>query len=149
MTGKLQEKLERIQEDREGVQARLKELSNVEEQARRLRKIPRLVEEYLTDLPYLIDRMPIIREHETIPAGRTPDNPLGIYELTPDSIRSKGEEELEVERRAALEARRDRFREIYTALGLTVVCYQDRSLEIRWGDGCSVWRRGTAACCRA
>ena len=91
----------------------------------------------------------MIRDHETIPAERTPDNPLGIYELTPDSIRHKDEEELEAQRQAALDARRDRFREIYTALGLTVVCYRDRSLEIRWGSGCSEWRRFTAACCRA
>jgi hypothetical protein len=93
LTGKLQEKLDLIQEDREDVKARLEEVSDVEEQARRLREIPRLVEEYLRDLPHLIDRTPVIREYETIPAERTPDNPLGIYELTPASIRYKDEEE--------------------------------------------------------
>ena len=149
LTGKLREELDRIQEKREDIAARLEEVSDVEEQAARLREIPRLTEEYLADLPNLIDRMPTIREYETVGAERTPDNPLGIYELTPERIRYKGEEELEAQRRTALEARRDRFREIYTALGLTVVCYADRSLEIRWGGGCSEWRRGISACCKA
>jgi hypothetical protein len=44
---------------------------------------PALVEEYLEDLPYLVDQIPLIREYETISAERTPENPLGIYTLTP------------------------------------------------------------------
>ena len=95
----------------------------MEEQARRLREIPRLVEEYLTDLPYLIDRMPVIREYETVPPE---DGSLPIYTLTPERIRYK-DEELGSQRRDAL----------------------DRSLEIRWGGVRSEWRRGTSACCRA
>ena len=65
--------------EKEGVQARLEEVSDVEEQARRLREIPRLVEEYLTDLPYLIDRMPVIREYETVLPERAEDGSLPIY----------------------------------------------------------------------
>ncbi|MDQ4105719.1 MAG: hypothetical protein M3157_00890 [Actinomycetota bacterium] len=107
-----------------------------------------MVEEYLRELQGLIEGTGTpIREYETLPAERTAENPLGAYTLTPERIRHKDEEELETERRAALEQRRDRFREIYSALGLTVVCHQDRSLEIRWGNGCSEWRRGTSRCC--
>lgn len=122
----------------------------MEEQARKLQEIPRLVEEYLHDLPYLVDGTGTpIRDYEILPAERTAVNPLGAYRLTPERVRHKTEEELEAERRAALEERRDRFREIYSALGLTVVCHQDRSLEIRWRNGCSEWRKGTSGYCTA
>lgn len=144
---KFREELERIQDEREDVLARLEEVSDVEEQARKLREIPRLVEEYLRDLPGLIDPQPLLRDHGTVPAERTEDNPLGAYRLTPERVRHKTEEELEAERRAALEERRGRFREIYSALGLTVVCQRDRSLEIRWGSRCSEWLKGTSGCC--
>ena len=78
----------------------------------------------------------------------TEDNPLGAYTLTPERVRHKDEEKLEAERRATLEARRDQFWEIYTALGLNVACYL-RSLDIRWSGGCSRWPRGTSECCTA
>ncbi len=106
-----------------------------------------MVDGYLADLPHLIDPEATIREYETRGAEKTPDNPLGAYRLTPENIRQKDTEQLEAERRASLEARRDRFREIYTALGLTVVCYQDRSLEIRWNGSCPEWHKGTFGCC--
>ncbi len=137
LTEKLQEKLDYIQGERENVLARLEEVSDVEEQARKLRELPQLVEEYLADLPHLVGREKVLREYETVPEPRTRENPLGTYTLTPERIRHKDEEELQAERRVALEARWDRFREIFAALGLTAVCYQDRSLEIRWGNGCS------------
>jgi len=80
-----------------------------------------MVEQYLADLPHLITWMPTIREYETIPAERTENNPLGAYTLTPERVRHKDEEKLEAEQWVTLEARRDWFRKIYTALGLTVV----------------------------
>ncbi len=147
LTEKFQEELDRIQDERENVRGRLEGVSDVEEQARKLREIPRLVEDYLRDLPYLVDFSPVVREYEVVPpkgAGR-----LEPFTLTPERIRYKGEEELEAERRAVLEARRDRFREIYSALGLTVVCRADGTLEMRWRGGCSEWRKGTSACCTA
>ena len=108
-----------------------------------------MVKEYLADLPHFIDPEATIREYETVPEPRTDGNPLGAYRLTPERVHHKDEEKLEAERQATLEARRDRFREIYTALGLTVVCYQDRSLGIRWSGGCSRWHKGTFGCCTA
>lgn len=143
---KFRDELDRIQEERERVQERLEEVSDTEEQARRLREIPRMVEEYLADLPHLIDPEATIREYETVPEPRTEGNPLGAYTLTPESIRHRDAEQLEAERRANLEARRDRFREIYAALGISVVVNKDRSLEIRWSGGCSRWHRGTSEC---
>jgi hypothetical protein len=75
---------------------------------------------------------------------------LELFTLTPGRVRYKDEEaELEKERRAALKARRDRFREIYSALELTVVCRRDGTLEMQWrgSPGCSEWRKGSAECC--
>ena len=106
-----------------------------------------MVKEYLADLPHLIDPEATIREYETVPEPRTDGNPLGAYRLTPERVHHIDEEKLEAVRQATLEARRDRFREIYTELGLTVVCYQDRSLGIRWSGGCTEWHKGTFECC--
>ena len=74
---------------------------------------------------------------------------ISRHRLTPERIRRKDEDQLEAERQAALEARRERFREIYTALGIGVVVNKDRSLEIHWSGGCSRWHRGTFGCCTA
>jgi hypothetical protein len=87
------------------------------------------------------------RTNETVPEPRKEDNPLGAYRLTPENIRHKDAEQLEAERRASLEARRERFREIYTALGISVVVHKDRSLEIRWNGSCPEWHKGTFGCC--
>ncbi len=148
---KLREKLDALAAEREGLEARLAMLADGEVRLRELEGLPELVEEYLRDLPEFLgaDSERWLREYETIPEARTEDNPLGLYTLTPERIRHKDGEQLEAERRAALEERRDRFREIYSALGLTVVCHRDRSLEIRWGNGCSEWRKGTSGCCTA
>jgi len=147
LTEKFREELEHIQGEREDVHARLEEVSDVEEQARKLREIPVLVERYLRDLPYLVDFSPVVREYEVAPPEGV--GTLEPFTLIPTSVRYKDEAELEEERRAALEARRDRFREIYSALGLTVVCCRDGTLEVqcRGGPGCSEWRKGTSGYC--
>ena len=149
LTEKFRDELGRIEDEREDVQNRLEEVSDTEEQARKLREIPRMVDEYPADLPHLLDPDATIREYETVPEFCTEANSLGAYTLTPQNIRYKDAEQLEAERRANLEARRDRFREIYTALGISVVCQENRSLEIRWSGGCSRWHKGTSECCTA
>lgn len=107
-------------------------MSDTEARIRRLNELPRLVEEYLADLPYLIGERYPLREYETVLDERTPENPLGLYTLAPDRIRYKTEEEMDSERRAALSVRAEKFRGIYSALGLAVVIHADRSIEIRW-----------------
>jgi hypothetical protein len=98
---------------------------------------PALVEEYLKDRPYLVDRMPVIREYETIGAERTPENPLGIYPLTPARIRFLSEDEGAARRRAA------RFRELYAILGLRAAVHADGTLEITVG---ATNRKGVMPC---
>jgi hypothetical protein len=79
------------------------------------------------------------REYETVGAERTPDNPLGLYTLTPEGIRYLTEKELEEKRRAAEEERAARFRELYAMLDLKVACHKDGSLEVSWGGDYSNW----------
>jgi len=55
----------------------------LEGKLRELEELPNLVEEYLRDLPYLVGRRRVMRDSDTIPEERTPDNPLGLYLLTP------------------------------------------------------------------
>lgn len=136
---RLRQKLASIAEERLGLEARLAELSDSEERVRRLEELPALVEEHLKDLPRLVSRSRVIREYETVGAQRTEDNPLGIYTLTPESIRYLTEKELEAKRRDAEEERSARFRELYAMLDLRVVCHKDRSLEVIWGGDCSSW----------
>jgi site-specific DNA recombinase len=130
---KLREKLDEVRAQREGLQARLTLLADGQRRLRELEELPLLVEEYLKDLPYLVDRMPIIREYETIDAERTEENPLGIYTLTPERIRLLPEEEVAARRRAAEAARGARFRELYAMLGLRAAVYADGTLEITVG----------------
>ena len=101
-------------------------------------KVPR-PQAHLRDLPHLVGRESVVREYETVGAGRTEENPLGLYKLTRESIRYLGEEELEAKRREAEEEQAARFRELYAMLDLRVVCHKDRSLEVTWGGDCSEW----------
>jgi hypothetical protein len=130
---KLREKLDGVREEREGLAARLAMLADGESRLRELEELSALLEDYLKDLPYLMDQMPIIREYETISAERTPENPLGIYTLTPDRIRLLSEEEAAKWRRAAEAARGARFRGLYAMLGLRAAIHADGTLEIAVG----------------
>jgi len=76
-----------------------------------------------------------VRDHETVPAERTPDNPLRIYTLTPDRIRPKTAEEIEGERLAAENERSARLRHVYEAIGLAVTAHKDGTLLLRWSCG--------------
>jgi hypothetical protein len=127
-------------EERSDLERRLAELADGEERLRELETLPELVEEYLRDLPYLLDLKPVVREYETSAPESTKDDPLGgLYTITPERIRMLPEEELAEKRRAAEEVRARRFRELYAMLYLKVVCHKDRSLEVSWGADCREW----------
>jgi hypothetical protein len=130
---KLREKLDEVCKEREDLEARLAMLADGESRLRELEELPALVEEYLRDLPHLVERMPLVREYETVPEPRTPENPLGIYTLTPERIRHLSEEELAEKRREAEVARGARFRQLYAILGLSVAVHADGTLDITVG----------------
>ena len=130
---KLREKLDGVREEREGLEARLAMLAEGESRLRELEELPELVEDYLKDLPHLVDRMPVIREYETIGAERGEGGSLPIYTLTPERICHLPEEEVARRKHEAEAARGMRFRELYTPLGLRAAVYADGALEITVG----------------
>ena len=121
-----------------------KELAESGDHAARLREMESLaarVDEYLRDLPELVGWERVVREYETVPKERAEDNPLGVYTLAPEAIRERTPEETEELRERAERERSVRFRDLYEALDLRVVCHKDRSLEVFWGGSyCSVLR---------
>jgi len=76
-----------------------------------------------------------VREHATVPEERTPENPLGLYRLTPGRVRPKTEEEVEGERLAAENERSARLRSVYETIGLAVTAHKDGTLVLRWSCG--------------
>src|SRR5918993_1257433 len=86
------------------------------------------------DLPYLLDKRRVVRDHETLPDERTPDNP-GIYTLTPDRNRHLPEEEIARKEHEAEDERSERYRAMYNELGLRVVGHPDGTLEASWRLG--------------
>ena len=136
----LRANLDDLDQERTDLERRLAELADSERRLRELEALPSLVEEYLREVPHLLDLKPLLREYETSAPEATPDDPLGaIYTITPERIRFLPEEELAEKRRAVEEKRARRFRELYEMLGLKVVCHKDRSLEVSWGAHCSEW----------
>jgi site-specific DNA recombinase len=107
----------------------------LEGRLRELEELPDLVEEYLHDLPYLVGRQRVVRDHVTLPEECTADNPLGLIRLTPDSVRHKTNEEIEGERLAAENERSARLRWVYEAIGLAVTAHKDGTLVLRWSCG--------------
>ena len=97
--------------------------------------MPDLVEGYLRDLPYLVGRRRVVRDHATVPEKRTADNPLGFYLLTPDRVRPKTEKKIEGERLAAENERSARLCWVYEAIGLAVTAHKDETLLLRWSCG--------------
>lgn len=113
-------------------------LADGESRLRELEELPGLVEEYLKDLPHLVDRMPLVREYETVPPEREPGlngegSSLPIYTLAPDRIRHLPEEEVARREREAEAARGARFRELYAMLGLRAAVHADGTLDIMVG----------------
>ena len=89
----------------------------------------------LEELPDLVGRRRVVRDHATVPEKRTADNPLGLYLLTPDRVRPKTEKEIEGERLAAENERSARLRWVYEAIGLAVTAHKDGTLLLRWSCG--------------
>ena len=71
----LKDRLSTLDAEREGLGRELEEARNAEEEDERLRELPALAESLARDLPYLLDKTPLIREYETIPEERTEANP--------------------------------------------------------------------------
>lgn len=115
-----------------------RELAGLRDRRGRLRELDELareVDEHLADLPHLVDREPVVRDHETVPEPRTEGNPHGVYRLAPDRVRQRTPEEAErlIEERDR--ERGERYRWVYGLLGLRVAAHKDGTLELTWRAG--------------
>jgi len=90
------------------------------------------VEDYLKDLPYLVNRSVPLQEYETVPPQHEPglDDELPIYELSPERIRRHTPEEMEELREKRERERAGRYRWVYGLLGLRVVAHKDGTLVV-------------------
>ena len=104
-----------------------------------LRAYPDLIEEYLREFPYLVHgRDRVIRNYthteEHIEREREvlEEEGLPIFTLTPEMFRERKPEEMEELRRAHERERAERYRGVYTTLGLRVVAHADGALDLTW-----------------
>ena len=118
---------------RNATEEELARLGDARRHVEHLDRLPGLVDEYLRDLPHLVDREPAIRDYELVGHGYGPG--VGLRTLTPESIRLPTEEELAKRKRAAERARAARYQELYRMLGLRVVVHPEKGLEVSWGGG--------------
>ena len=97
---------------------------------------------YLRDLPHLLHgRDEAVREHthteeheererEARAEGRLP-----LYTLSPKMFRERTPEEVEGLRLGRERERAERYRAMYTNLGLRIVAHEDGALELTWRAG--------------
>ena len=136
----LRDKLDELDKERNVCREEIGALGESQEQLENLQGLPELAESLARDLPYLLDRRRVVRDHETVPA----DNPLGsIYTLTSDRMRHLPEEELERKKREAENERSARYRAMYEDQGLRVIARPDGTLEANWRFGEAVLRMGS------
>jgi hypothetical protein len=107
-----------------------------------LQSLPELAEQYARDLPYLLDMRRAVRGCDTEGPERTEENPLGLYTVTPDSVRVPSEREVEERKRVAEDKCAARYRSMYEDLGLRVVAYPDSTMEANWRLGEATLRKG-------
>lgn len=96
------------------------------------------MEDYLKDLPYLLDRSVPPQEYETVPPQHEPGldgELLPTYELSPERIRRRTPEEIEELCEKRERERAERYLWVYGLLGLRVVAHKDGTLELTWRAG--------------
>jgi hypothetical protein len=118
-------------------------IATVSEDMAKLEELPELAKSLARDLPYLLDRRQVVKDYVTSGAERTPENPLGLYKLTPDRIWYLPEEDVVRRGQEAEDERAARYRATYEDLGLRVVAHPDGTLEASWQFGKAVLRNGS------
>ena len=127
----LRSKLSAVDAEKKTLEAELARLKDARAEFERLERLAGEIPAFLADLPDLIEgTADHVQQYETIPAERTPDNPLGIYELTPERVRERTPEEVEEIRQRRERERAERFAWAYAELGLKVVVNKDGTLEL-------------------
>jgi len=118
------------------------ELTTLRDSRRRieeLRAYPALIEEYLRELPYLVHgRDKAVRnythtdEHEERERKVREEGRLPIFTVSPEMFRERTPEEMQEFRRKQERERAERYRGVYTTLGLRIVAQEDGTLELTW-----------------
>lgn len=119
----------KLDADREATEREIEGLRGGEERLRELEELPRRVEEFLRDLPYLADRQRPVSGSELITGAGE------LTQLTPATVRERTGEELEALQRRSEDERKQRLRWFYEVLGLRVVAHPDGTLELSWSFG--------------
>jgi hypothetical protein len=111
-----------------------------------LRAYPSLIEVYLRELPDLEHgRDKVFRnytqaeEHEERERKVREEGGLPVFTVSPEMFRERTPEEMEELRRKQERERAERYRGVYTTLGLRIVAHEDGTLELTWkaGEGVS------------
>jgi len=130
-----------ITERKKAAEDELAKLEDARRYAEYLDEMPPLVEDYLRELPEIIDHMPRIREH-VLDENRTPvyvptksAKSYKIEVVVPGMHRKRTPKEMEELRGEAERERAGRYRRAYEMLNLKVVDYPGGTLEIFWTGG--------------
>jgi hypothetical protein len=122
-----------------------KELAALRDSRRRLdelRAYSDLIDAHLRELPHLVHgREKLIRdhayteEHEERKRKAREEGRLPVFPISPEMFRERTPEEMEELPRAQERERAERYRGVYTSLGLRVVAHKDGTLELTWRAG--------------
>jgi hypothetical protein len=115
-------------------------LSTSTERLAALSTLPNLIEEYIRELPYLVQGPPrTIRDYAIKEESCTEDPPHGgppheiefePYLLTPEAFRERTPEEIEALRQDEEQKAAKRYRAVYELLGLKIVIQKCGTLEV-------------------
>jgi hypothetical protein len=126
------------------------ELARLEDARRNveyLDELPRLVEDYLRELPEMLDYMPRIREY--VVKDEHKSKQLKPHPVVPGMHRKRTPEEIEQLRQEAARERAERYQYMYAKLGLKAIVHRDGTLELTWKAGKSVSKLCASPRCTA
>jgi hypothetical protein len=106
----------------------LASLEDADASLKNLEALPSLLEEYIRELPDLIDHMPRIRE--SVVRDEHKSKHLKPHPVVPGMHRKRTPEEIEELHQEAERERAWRYRDMYELLGLKVVAFKDKTLEV-------------------
>jgi hypothetical protein len=137
-------------------ESELAALHNSRRRIEELRAYHNHIEEYLRELPDLVHgRDKVIRnytyteEHEERERKAWEEGHLPIFSISHEMFCERTPEEMEMLRRKHERERAERYRGVYTTLGLRIVAHKDGTLELTWKVGEGVSEACVSPKCRA
>ncbi len=134
--------LSELDEQREQAESELAALRDSRRRLDELRAYSNFIDEHLRELPYLVHgREKLIRnhayteEHEERKRKARAEDRLPIFPISPEMFRERTPQEMEELQCAGERERAERYRGVYTSLGLRVMAQKDGTLELTWRAG--------------